>query len=94
MSDKGKKVKADKDLAKAIKAMEEKSEKMMKGFPLYFNLYSTWVDTMADFQGISVEAMQIMNESASKIKTTEIQENPKELYNIWIDSYSETFKEF
>jgi len=49
---------------------------------------------MSDFQGISMEAMKIMNEKASKIKTTQIRENPKELYNIWIESYSDTFKEF
>ncbi|MCE8423625.1 MAG: hypothetical protein J5U17_03900 [Candidatus Methanoperedens sp.] len=78
----------------AIGPTREKSEKMMKGFPVFLNLYSTWMDTMADFQGISIQAMKRMNEKALKMKSGEVQDTPKELYNIWIESYSETFKEF
>ncbi len=78
----------------AIGPMREKSEKMSKGLPLFFSLYSTWMDTVSDFQAISIEAMKRMN--AKKVSTegkTGI-ENYKELYNVWMESYSETFKEF
>lgn len=78
----------------AMGPTREKSEKMMKGYPVFFNLYSTWMDTMSDFQAISMEAMKRMDEKASKLESKEIQKTPKELYNIWIEAYSETFKEF
>jgi polyhydroxyalkanoate synthesis regulator phasin len=78
----------------AIGPLREKSEKMSKGLPLFFSLYSTWMDTVSDFQAISIEAMKRM-----KIKTASVEgktdvENCKELYNVWMESYSETFKEF
>ena len=78
----------------AIGPSREKSEKMSKGLPLFFSLYSTWMDTVSDFQAISIEAMKRMKiKTASAEGKTDV-ENCKELYNVWMESYSETFKEF
>jgi polyhydroxyalkanoate synthesis regulator phasin len=78
----------------AIGPSREKSEKMSKGLPLYFSLYSTWMDTVVDFQNISMEAMKRMNAKNISLEDKTGTENYKELYNVWMESYSETFKEF
>ena len=78
----------------AIGPMREKSEKMSKGLPLFFNLFSTWMDTITDFQAISIEAMKRMNTKTISMEGKTGVENYKELYNVWMESYSETFKEF
>ena len=78
----------------AIGPSREKSEKMSKGLPLYFSLYSTWMDTVVDFQNISMEAMKRMNAKNISLEDRTGTENYKELYNVWMESYSETFKEF
>jgi len=77
----------------AMGPMREKSEKMAKGIPLFFSLYSTWMDTVIDFQNISMEAMKRMNEKTAQMEGSGT-ERYKELYNIWIESFSDTFKEF
>ena len=77
----------------AMGPMREKSEKMAKGLPLFFSLYSTWMDTVIDFQNISMEAMKRMNEKTAQMEGSGT-ERYKELYNIWIESFSDTFKEF
>lgn len=73
--------------------MREKSEKIVKGLPLFFSLYSTWMDTVIDFQNISLEAMKRMNEKTGQMEGSG-SERYKELYSIWIESFSDTFKEF
>jgi polyhydroxyalkanoate synthesis regulator phasin len=77
-----------------IGPLREKSEKISKGFPLFFSLYTTWMDTVVDFQDISMEAMKRMNEKAATLEGKTGTRGYKELYNIWMESYSETFKEF
>ena len=78
----------------AVGPLREKSDKMSKGFPLFFSLYSTWMDTVVDFQNISLESMKRMNTKTVALEGKTGTENYKELYNIWMESYSETFKEF
>lgn len=78
----------------AMGPLREKSEKMSKGFPLFFSLYSNWMDTVADFQNISIEAMKRMNAKTINLEGKAGTESYKEIYNIWMESYSETFKEF
>jgi polyhydroxyalkanoate synthesis regulator phasin len=78
----------------AIGPLREKSEKMSKGLPLFFSLYSTWMDTVSDFHSISIEAMKRMNTKTVSMEGKTGVENYKELYNVWMESYSETFKEF
>ncbi|MFZ3170082.1 MAG: poly(R)-hydroxyalkanoic acid synthase subunit PhaE [Candidatus Methanoperedens sp.] len=78
----------------AIGPLREKSEKISKGFPLFFSLYTTWMDTVVDFQNISLEAMKRMNAKTVTLEDKTGTESYKELYNVWMESYSETFKEF
>lgn len=78
----------------AVGPSREKTEKMMKVFPLCNNLYSVWMDSVSDFANISLEAMKRMN---AKTALTDGQISPdkyKEIYNNWIEIYSDTFKEF
>lgn len=78
----------------ALGPAREKSEKVMEGLPIFFNLYTTWIETITDYQNISMEAMRRMGEKTAKIEGELTPERYKELYNIWIESYSDTFKEF
>lgn len=73
----------------------EKSEKMMKGIPTFVNLYAAGMDISSDLQTVFAEAMRKVHEKTANNMEREI--NPgkyKEFYNIWIETYSEAFKEF
>ena len=73
----------------------EKSEKMMKGFSAFANLYAAWMETSSNLQTIFMEAMRkVLVKTAPDIKGEISPEKYKEFYNIWIETYSETFKEF
>ena len=79
----------------AIGPTREKQEKMMKSFPSYVNLYTAWIESNINYQIVLTEAMiktyeKTINSTKGDLKP----ENCKEFYNIWIDTYSETFKEF
>lgn len=78
----------------AMGPLRERSEKISRGLPLFFSLYTSWMDTITDFQNISIEAMKRMNERTITMEGRSGTEAYKELYNIWMESYSETFKEF
>ncbi len=79
----------------ALGPTREKSEKMMKGFSLFVNLYITWMDSNINFQTVFMEAMRRMHEKIPTEIEGEISpEKYKNFYNIWIETYSETFKEF
>ena len=79
----------------AFGPIREKQEKMMKGFPVYVNLYSTWVESNINFQTVFTEAMKktyekMITESKGEITV----EKYKDFYKIWLETYSETLKEF
>lgn len=82
----------------AVGPSREKTEKMMKVFPLFMNFYNVWMDSISDFSNISLEAMNRMHDKMHD-KTANMgyeisPEKNKEIYNIWIETYSDTFKEF
>ena len=73
----------------------EKSEKMMKGFSTFANLFAAGMDSNSNFQGVFMEAMRKVQEKTSTDMEGEISpEKYKDFYRIWIETYSETFKEF
>jgi hypothetical protein len=79
----------------AFGPIREKQEKIMKGFPVYVNLYNTWVESNINFQTVFTEAMRktyekMITETKGEITT----EKYKDFYKIWLDTYSETLKEF
>lgn len=79
----------------AFGPIREKQEKIMKGFPIYANLYNTWVESNINFQTVFTEAMKktyekMIIETKGEITTTKY----KDFYKIWLETYSETLKEF
>lgn len=68
----------------------EKAEKAAKGFSLFMNLYAGWMDSNVNFQSVFMEAIHKTQE-----KITEKGLGPdRDFYKIWMETYSETFKEF
>lgn len=78
----------------AVGPSREKYERVMKGFSLFINLYATWMDSVSDFNTLSMEAMNKMQDKTIDIKSETGPERSKELYNIWIETYSGIFNEF
>src|SRR3990170_9084255 len=79
----------------AMGPAREKSEKMMKGFSTSVNLYAAGMDSTANFQSVFMEAMRRVREKTATDMEGEISpEECKDFYKIWIETYSETFKEF
>lgn len=73
----------------------EKSEKMMKGLSTFVNLYAAGMDISSNLQTVFAEAMRKVQEKTANDMEREISPGKyKEFYNIWIETYSETFKEF
>jgi hypothetical protein len=79
----------------AFGPIREKQEKIMKGFPVYVNLYNTWVESNINFQTVFTEAMKKTYEKMiTETKGDITKENYKDFYHIWLETYSETLKEF
>ncbi|MFZ3166895.1 MAG: poly(R)-hydroxyalkanoic acid synthase subunit PhaE [Candidatus Methanoperedens sp.] len=78
----------------AVGPSREKTEKMMKVFPLFMNFYNVWMDSISDFSKLSLEAMNRMHDKTANMGCEISPEKNKEIYNIWIETYSDTFKEF
>ena len=79
----------------ALGPTREKSEKMMKGFSTFVNLYAAGMDANSNFQSVFVEAMRKVHEKTATDMEGEISpEKCKDFYKIWIETYSETFKDF
>ncbi|HEY9245415.1 MAG TPA: poly(R)-hydroxyalkanoic acid synthase subunit PhaE, partial [Candidatus Methanoperedens sp.] len=79
----------------AIGPAREKNEKLMKGFSNIVNLYVAWMEINFNFQTVFMQAMDKVHEKTELELKGEISpENSKQLYKIWIETCSETFKEF
>jgi class III poly(R)-hydroxyalkanoic acid synthase PhaE subunit len=79
----------------AMGPAREKSEKMMKGFSTFVNLYTAGMDSSSNFQSVFMEAMRRMREkTATEMEGKISPEKYKDFYKLWIETYSETFKEF
>lgn len=79
----------------AVGPAREKSEKMMKGFSTFVNLYAAGMDTSSNLQSVFMEAMRRVQEKTGSEMEGEISpEKCKDFYKIWMETYSETFKEF
>jgi hypothetical protein len=49
----------------AMGPTREKSEKMMKGFSTFVDLYTAWMDSNVNFQSVFMEAMRRMREKTA-----------------------------
>jgi len=78
----------------AVGPSREKYERGMKGFSLFIDLYATWMDSVSDFNTLSMEAMNKMQDKTVDLKSETGPERSKELYNVWIETYSGIFNEF
>jgi len=78
----------------AVGPSREKYEKVMKGFSLYINLYATWMDSLSNINNISLEALSKMRDKTATLKSETGPERSKELYDIWMETYSGAFNEF
>ncbi len=79
----------------ALGPTREKSEKLMKGFSIGVNLYAAGMDSSINLQNVFMEAMRRGREKTATEMEGEIGlEKYKDFYKIWIETYSETFKEF
>jgi polyhydroxyalkanoate synthesis regulator phasin len=79
----------------AIGPAREKSEKMMKGFSTFANLFAAGMDTSSNLQSVFMEAMRKVQAKTGADMNGEISpEKYKDFYDIWIQTYSDTFKEF
>jgi class III poly(R)-hydroxyalkanoic acid synthase PhaE subunit len=79
----------------ALGPAREKSEKIMKGFSTFANLYAAGMDSSSNFQSVFMEAVRKVQEKTGSEMEGEISpEKCKDFYKIWIETYSETFKEF
>lgn len=73
----------------------EKSEKTMKGLSTFINLYVAGMDISSNLQTVFAEAMRRVQEKTANDKEGKISPgNYKEFYKIWMETYSEAFKEF
>ena len=75
--------------------MRERYEKLMASYSNSINLYTAWTECMVNFHNVFMEAMRKMHERmAIEMEKGNSPEMYKDFYNIWIETYSETFKEF
>ncbi|MCX9010097.1 MAG: hypothetical protein OIN66_03140 [Candidatus Methanoperedens sp.] len=79
----------------ALGPTREKSEKLMKDFSTFVNLSAAWTESNINFQSVFMEATRRVQEKTAAGMEGEIStETYKDFYKIWIETYSETFKEF
>ncbi len=79
----------------AMGPAREKSEKIMKGFSTFVNLYAAGMDSNSNFQSVFLEAMRRAHEKTANDMEGDISpEKYRDFYRIWIETFSETFKEF
>ncbi len=79
----------------AIGPAREKSEKVMKGFSAFVNLYIAWMDSNSNTLRVFLEAMRRVHEKTVTDMEGDINpEKYKDFYQICIETFSETFKEF
>lgn len=78
----------------AVGPAREKSEKTMKGVSTFINLYTAGMDINSNLQGVFTEAMRRVQEKTKDMDGEIGPGNYKEFYNIWMEMYSEAFKEY
>ncbi len=79
----------------ALGPAREKSEKFMKGFSTFANLYTAGMDSNSNIQAVLLEAMHRVHEKIGSGMEGDISpEKYKDFYKVWIETYSETFNEF
>lgn len=75
----------------------EHAERLRSHFDATINLYSAWMGSIASFQSVFLEATRRTREKVETMAAKEEEVGPesaKEFYDLWMETFSETFKEF
>ena len=79
----------------AVGPSREKSEKAMEGFSIFADFCQASIRSNIELQAVSTEAMRRTQEKVSAGDAGDIgPDSYKDVYKIWMDTYSETFQEF
>ena len=79
----------------AMGPMREKYEKVTKNISTAADLYSAWLESYLHLQNVFMEASRRMHEKiTTQMKGEMAPEAYKDFYEIWVETYSETFREF
>jgi archaellum component FlaC len=74
----------------------EGADRLRKNFEATVNLHAAWAQSIASFQSAFMEATRRTQEKVEKQVAEEgaSPSSSKEYYELWMNTYSETFKEF
>ena len=79
----------------ALGPSRERVEKAHKNVDITVNLYTTWMQSIASFQSVFAEATRrTQAQVASMEEGGQPIQSSKDFYELWMQTYSETFKEF
>ncbi len=79
----------------AMGPMRERYEKVLKSYSTAADLYSAWLESYLNLLNVFMEAMRRMHEkTAVNVKGEMAPEAYRDFFNMWMETYSETFKEF
>lgn len=73
----------------------EDAERLRKNFEAAINMHAAWAQSIANYQSAFVEASQKTQEEVEKRFAEGVSPSSyKGYYDLWMETYSETFKEF
>lgn len=72
----------------------EGAGRLRKNFEARINLHAAWAQSIASFQSAFTEATRKTQEKVEKLVAEGVSPSSKDHYNLWMETYSETFKEF
>lgn len=81
----------------AMGPTRESAETYRKHLDATISLYAAWMESIASFQTVFMEATRRTREKLEELAAGEEDKapaTPKDYYNLWMETYSETFKEF
>lgn len=80
----------------ALGPTREKYEVYMKNFSNFVSLYATWLESSFNFQTVFMEATRrVHDKTTAGLEEGDItSKDYKDFYKIWLETYSETLKEF
>lgn len=76
----------------AIGPARQKSEKIARGFSLFVNQCAAWMDSNINLQNVFIETIHRTHKKM--IENGIDPDKYQDFYKLWMETYSETFKEF
>jgi hypothetical protein len=72
----------------------EGADRVRKNYEATVNLHAAWAQSIASFQSAFMEATRKTQERVEKLAEEGVSPSSKDYYDLWMETYSETFKEF